>query len=52
MVRRWQIVGKSSLARPAPWNAGLHFFYTECLKGIPMHRAYLSKVPHLFFLWG
>lgn len=30
--RRWQIVGKSSLARPAPWNAGLHF-YTVCLKG-------------------
>lgn len=51
MVRRWQIVGKSSLARSAPWNAGLHF-YTECLKGIPVHRAFLSKVPHLFFLWG
>lgn len=30
--RRWQIVGKSSLARPAPWNAGLHF-YTVRLKG-------------------
>lgn len=31
--RRWQIVGKSSLARPAPWNAGLHF-YTVRLKGV------------------
>lgn len=32
VVRRWQTVGKSSLARPAPWNAGLHF-YTVRLKG-------------------
>lgn len=47
--RRWQIVGKSSLARPAPWNAGLHF-YTVRLKGSratvhiwPRHPTYFSS---------
>lgn len=49
MARRWQIVGKSYLARPASWNADL-YFYTSCLKGFPgnvyigpRHPTYFSS---------
>ena len=51
VVRRWQIVGRSALARPAPWNRWLTFLYCAPRR-IPAHRVYQPKMPHLIFLWG